>query len=159
MACGCVFTMARTLGWFDAIKAWIAVSDFMRGRNSSRRECQFTGDIFTLRHFWKASLPLPASPRDDGYYVFMGRLVEMKGVKVLLDAWDLILRERGIGGPKLKIAGDGELAPAVIARAATNPLVSYCGRVDGEEKRTLLQGCGAMIAPSLLPGVARLGDL
>src|SRR6202011_2417640 len=119
---------ARALGWYRAIKAWIAPSDFMREKFISAGIP--ANDIFTLRHFWRP-MPDPPPSLDDGYYLFMGRLVEMKGVNVLLEAWNIILRERGGTGPKLMIAGDGELAPAVVAGAAANPLITYCGRVDG----------------------------
>ena len=141
-----VLALTRALGWFRAIKAWIAPSDFMREKFISAGIP--AKDIFTLRHFWR-SMPGPPPSRDEGYYLFMGRLVEMKGVNILLEAWDIILRERGPTGPKLMIAGDGELSPVVIAKAAANPLITYCGRVDGEEKKKLLQGCAAMVAPSL----------
>jgi hypothetical protein len=141
-----VLTLTRTLGWFRAIKAWIAVSDFMRDKFISAGVP--AKDIFTLRHFWH---PMTDSPtrQDDGYYVFLGRLVEMKGVKVLLEAWDQLLREQGTRAPKLMIAGDGELAPLVIAKTRENPLISYLGHVSGEEKSRLLRDCSAVIAPSL----------
>jgi len=141
-----VLTLTRTLGWFRAVKAWIAVSDFMRDKFISAGVP--AEDIFTLRHFWHP-LADSAPGRDDGYYVFMGRLVEMKGIKVLLEAWDRIFSERGAGGPKLVIAGDGELAPLVIARARENPLISYRGYISGEEKCRLLRDCSGVIAPSL----------
>jgi glycosyltransferase involved in cell wall biosynthesis len=134
------------MGWFRAVKAWIAVSDFMREKFISAGVP--ADDIFTLRHFWHPIDEISA-PRDEGYYVFMGRLVEMKGIKVLLETWDQLLRDRGDRAPKLVIAGDGELAPFVISKAKENSLITYRGHVSGEEKSELLRDCSAVIAPSL----------
>ncbi len=141
-----VLAAARALGWFRAIKAWIAVSDFMRDRFIEAGVPP--GDIFTLRHYWKPR-PAEAAPRDDRYCIFLGRLIEMKGVRVALAAWDIVARATGGRGPRLFMAGTGELAHVIRAAAENNPLVTFCGQVGGAEKERLLAGCSAVVAPSI----------
>ena len=141
-----VLSIAKLLGWFNSITVWIAVSDFMR--DQFIRAGIPSEKIFTLRHFWRPIADL-SYITDEGYYLFMGRLVEMKGVLILLDVWDLIWRDRRNAGPRLVICGDGPLRESVQARAATNPLVVFKGTVSGEVKNELLRGARAIVAPSL----------
>ncbi len=141
-----VLTIAHLLRWFDAVTAWIAVSDFMR--EQFIRAGVPAEEIFTLRHFWRPHAEV--QPDTDGdYYIYLGRLVEMKGVLALLDAWDLIRQAKGSNGPKLVICGDGPLREKVRTVAAANPLVDFKGPVHGQAKLEILRGARAIIAPSL----------
>ena len=133
-------------GRFRAVKAWVAVSEFMRdqfieaGLPASK--------VFALRHSW-TPLTQPAQKSESDYYLFLGRLVREKGVHVLVDAWDLITRRAGAHAPRLVIGGDGPLAGWVVEATRRNPLLEYCGVVTGEAKESLLAGCRALIAPSI----------
>ena len=141
-----VLSIANILGWFKAITAWIAVSDFMR--DQFIRAGVPPERIFTLRHFWRPLSDTRAAV-DEGYYLFMGRLAEMKGILILHDAWDLIWKDRGNAGPRLMICGDGPLIEEIRARTAKNPLVKFRGSISGEEKLEAVRRSRAMIAPSL----------
>jgi glycosyltransferase involved in cell wall biosynthesis len=141
-----VLTIAHLLRWFDAITAWIAVSDFMR--DQFIRAGVPAEKIFTLRHFWRPTADLSRTA-DQDYYLFIGRLVELKGVLVILDVWDRIFREQKVGAPRLVIVGEGELENVVHIRAKQNPLVDFRGSVPKEQKQQLLGGMRALIAPSL----------
>lgn len=141
-----VLSLAHVLGWFDAITTWIAVSDFMR--DQFIRAGVARDKIFTLRHFWRPTADVDATT-DQDYYLFIGRLVELKGVLVLLDVWDRIFQERGNAGPKLVIVGEGSLEETVRSRARQNSLVDFRGSVPAETKRKLLSGMRALIAPSI----------
>jgi len=141
-----VLAIAQTLGWFDSITVWIAVSDFMR--DQFVRSGVKADRLFTLRHWWKPVAELNTAT-DNGYYLFIGRSIELKGVLVLLDVWDRILQEQGKAGPKLVIVGEGPLDEIIKARAAQNTLVDFRGSVSIETKRELLRGTRALIAPSL----------
>jgi len=133
-------------GHFQAVKAWIAVSEFMRdqfveaGLPSSR--------VFALRHSW---MPLMQAPRntEGDHYLFLGRLIEEKGVRVLVDAWEMVAERAGAKAPRLVIGGDGPLANWISEAARRNPLLEYCGVVRGEAKQSLLAGCRALIVPSI----------
>lgn len=133
-------------GWLKSVKAWIAVSDFMRDKLVSSGALPETR-VHTLRHSWNA---LPQTPvvEDAGYYLFMGRLAETKGVIPLLDAWDELHRQLGKNTPLLHIAGEGPLNTAVQQRLRTNPYIGQLGHIGGETKREALRRCRAVIVPS-----------
>lgn len=133
-------------GWLKSVKAWIAVSDFMRDKLVSAGALP-EARVHTLRHSWDA-LPQPPAVEDAGYYLFLGRLVETKGVVPLLDAWDALRGQLGKNTPLLHIAGEGPLTDAVQQRVRTNPYVGQLGQTGGETKREALRRCRAVIVPS-----------
>jgi glycosyltransferase involved in cell wall biosynthesis len=141
-----VLKLMHELGWFRAVKAWIAVSEFMRQKFIEAGVP--AEDVFTVRHACRP-MDAPRSPRDGGYYLFLGRLTPAKGIRVLLDAWAIVRRERGDRAPRLVICGAGPSERWVREQAAANPLVEFRGTVRGAVKDDLLAGCRAMIAPSI----------
>lgn len=133
-------------GALARVNRWIAVSTFMRER---LLEAGLPPErVVTLRHCWNAR---PASPdhQDAGYYLFLGRLVEEKGIRVLLDAWDILLKLLGADCPRLLIAGSGPMDAEVSARVRHNPIAESVGFVSGKHKDRLIAGCRAILAPSL----------
>ena len=133
-------------GWLKSVKAWIAISDFMRQKLVSAGALP-ESRVHTLRHAWDA---MPQTPvvEDAGYYLFLGRLVETKGVIPLLDAWDALRAQLGKKTPLLHIAGEGPLSDAVQQRVRTNPYIGQLGHTGGETKREALRRCRAVIVPS-----------
>ena len=144
--CALAISFMHTAGFYKKIDRWFAISNFMRTTfiNAGIPEKK----IVTLRHSAKID---PVSPciSDQGYYLFLGRLISAKGVLTLLDAWDQITKKLGVSAPVLKIAGEGELAQHVEAYSSQNRKVEFLGRIDGFTKTTCIQNCRAMIAPSL----------
>jgi glycosyltransferase involved in cell wall biosynthesis len=140
-----VLLLSHALGWWRGVKAWIAISDFMRQKFISAGVP--AEKIFTLRHFWK--------PRSEVYanygqhYLFLGRLTEAKGVNVLLDAWQILERKHGSSTPKLVIGGDGPLRSAVVARAERMQSVTYAGQLSGAAKTEALSKARAVVVPSI----------
>jgi len=141
-----VLTIMHRLRWFRAVKAWVAISDFMREKFIKAGVP--AADIFTVRHAWRP-MDAPPAPQDCGYHLFLGRLIPAKGIAVLFDAWKIIRSELGDRAPKLVIAGAGPMESQVRELAAQNPLVEFRGMVSGSEKHGLLANCRAMIAPSV----------
>ena len=85
--------------------------------------------------------PLPSSSREP-YALFVGRLVEEKGIRTLLTAW------RNVTGLALYVAGDGPLRDLVEREAATNPAVRALGWCD-ETKLTEVQSRATLtVVPS-----------
>ncbi|MCD2462741.1 MULTISPECIES: glycosyltransferase family 4 protein [unclassified Streptomyces] len=80
--------------------------------------------------------------------LFLGRLAEAKGVRLLMAAWDEVAADGGVGLP-LVIAGAGPLAPEVTAWAAGRDDVRYAGLWDPAECRRALARSVAVVAPSL----------
>lgn len=132
---------------YRSISAWIAISDFVRSRFI---KAGFPAHrVHAIRHSWELRnwrLPLF---EDKGYYLFLGRLVDQKGVSVLLRAWSELERKLGTATPQLKICGQGPLEDAVRAACSRQRSLTFCGHTSGAEKDRLLRGCRAMIAPSL----------
>jgi len=133
--------------WLRSVKAWVAISDFMRARLLEARVP--ASDVFSLRHPWTGESAPPETLRDAGYYLFLARLHETKGVKVALDAWRKIHAARGERGPRLWMAGTGPMEETVRAAARENPLIKACGMLSGEAKADALRNCRAMLAPSV----------
>lgn len=138
--------MLHRSGWLKSVKAWVAVSDFMRDR-LVQAGCVAADRIHTLRHAWDA-MSSPPEVEDAGYYLFLGRLVAEKGVVPLLDAWDVLRARLGPKTPLLHIAGEGPLDSVVRERLRTNPYIGQLGQIGGETKREALRRCRAVIVPS-----------
>ena len=133
-------------GWLEAIKGWIGISDFMR--DALLRAGLPDEKVFALRHSWDCREEEPED-RDEGYYLYLARLVREKGVRTLLESWERLERTMGDSTPVLKIGGTGVEEHMVRAAASRSKKVQYLGYVDGSNKDDLVAGCRAMLAPSV----------
>ncbi|MER5766244.1 glycosyltransferase [Streptomyces sp. NPDC001985] len=84
---------------------------------------------------------------DGEYLLYLGRLAETKGVRLLMAAWDEIAAAGGVGVP-LVIAGAGPLESEVTAWAAGRDDVRYAGLYDPAQCRRALARAVAVVAPS-----------
>lgn len=134
-------------GWLKSVTRWIAISDFMRERIVESGAVK-PDRIVTLRHAWD-SMPQMPERVDAGYYLFLGRLIEEKGIPPLLQAWDVLYHRLGRATPPLHIGGDGPLDALVKQHARTNPFICSLGKISGETKADELLRCRALIAPSV----------
>ncbi len=75
--------------------------------------------------------------------LFVGRLIDLKGVRTLLDAW-----QRTPAGMRLVIAGDGDLRPLVEERAAADPSITFLGWVGEDEVTRLMRDAEVVVVPS-----------
>lgn len=141
-----VLTFLHMSKRFRAVQAWIAVSEFVRERFLEAGVP--AAKIFTLRHAWSAMREPPPICEGD-HYLFLGRLIEAKGVKTMVRAWEILARQRGQQTPKLVIAGDGPLATWLSNETEKNPYIYYVGPVAGEQKHKLLATSRGVIVPSL----------
>jgi glycosyltransferase involved in cell wall biosynthesis len=134
-------------GWLECVKAWVCISEFLRDKL-----VQGAGlppeRVFALRHSWDAMPEAPAAT-DAGYYLFLGRLVEVKGLETLLQAWNVLEQKLGDRTPELWIAGEGPLDDMISAAATWMPKVRHLGLIGGELKHEAIRSCRAMLAPSL----------
>lgn len=133
-------------GWLDSVRAWVCISEFVRDRFL---EAGLPEDrVYALRHSWDRRESEPVE-QDNGSYLFLSRLVPEKGVRVLLEAWDLLREKLGDKTPGLRIGGTGSEEEVVRKAAARNPAVEFLGFVSGEDKEREVAGCRAMLAPSV----------
>ncbi|MFE1347160.1 glycosyltransferase, partial [Streptomyces sp. NPDC058757] len=95
-------------------------------------------------------VPDPGPVRSGGgdHVLYLGRLAEPKGVRLLMAAWD-VLAARGGAGVPLVIAGAGPLDREVAAWAADRDDVRYVGLYDPEQCREAVARAVAVVAPSL----------
>ncbi|MFZ0829046.1 MAG: glycosyltransferase [Verrucomicrobiia bacterium] len=131
---------------FRANKAWVAVSRFMRDKFISAGVAPES--IFHLYDPWFTRCQNPDFP-EGNYYLFLARLIEEKGVKVVVNAWNTLRRLQPDNPPRLIIGGDGPLTDWVKAAAAQNPLIEFRGFVSGPEKDVLIQNARASLVPSI----------
>ena len=83
----------------------------------------------------------PPGAGDGGYFVFVGRLSQEKGLKTLLEAWSKFTG-------KLKILGDGPLAAEVAEFAAHNDSVEWLGQQPSDVVQRVVGKAVALIVPS-----------
>ncbi|MEV0117403.1 glycosyltransferase [Streptomyces sp. NPDC050844] len=81
------------------------------------------------------------------HVLFLGRLAEAKGVRLLMAAWDELAAAGGVGVP-LVLAGAGPLEREVTAWAADRDDVRYVGLLDPDQCRQALARSVAVVAPS-----------
>ncbi|MFE9703125.1 glycosyltransferase [Streptomyces sp. NPDC005930] len=81
------------------------------------------------------------------HLLYLGRLAEAKGVRLLMAAWDEITAGGGVGVP-LVIAGAGPLEDEVTAWAAGRDDVRHVGLYDPEQCRRAIARSVAVVAPS-----------
>ncbi len=96
----------------------------------------------------------PSPPSDAPRLINIGRLVEQKGQRILVEAAALV-RDRGIDG-EVVIIGGGELGEALEARIAELKLgdrVKLVGWKSGEEVRRALLDSRGLVLPSFAEGL------
>ncbi|MFJ5776341.1 glycosyltransferase [Streptomyces sp. NPDC093094] len=81
------------------------------------------------------------------HVLYLGRLAEAKGVRLLMTAWDELAAGGGVGVP-LVIAGAGPLEPEVTAWAAGRDDVRCVGLYDLAQCRRAIARSVAVVAPS-----------
>ncbi|AYC37063.1 glycosyltransferase family 4 protein [Streptomyces griseorubiginosus] len=94
-------------------------------------------------------VPDPDARRTDTgeHVLYLGRLAEAKGVRLLMAAWDEIAAGGGVGVP-LVIAGTGPLEAEVSAWAAGRDDVRWVGLLDTAECQKAIARSVAVVAPS-----------
>ncbi len=141
LATACMLGIHRFLGtWTRIVDAYIALTKFARDKfvayGIPAAKVHIKGNF--LAHD-------PGLGAGNGRFaLFVGRLVEEKGVGTLLDAWKLAPPD-----VPLKIVGEGPLEALVRQRAAALPNVSLLGRLDRAKVLRLLQDASYLIVPSL----------
>ncbi|MER6531029.1 glycosyltransferase [Streptomyces sp. NPDC001508] len=139
-----VSLMVNRRRWWSGVERFFCISAAQRdvlvrsGMPSER---------LTVKHNF---VPDPGARRagDGEQLLFLGRLAEAKGVRLLMAAWDEIAADGGVGVP-LVLAGAGPLEREVTAWAAGRDDVRHVGLLDPDQCRRAVGRSVAVVAPSL----------
>jgi glycosyltransferase involved in cell wall biosynthesis len=129
----------RSLGTFQRdVDGWITPSGVLK--NSLTREGIPASRITVRPH----AVPDPgAGGRRSNHALYLGRLEPVKGVPVLLEAWEAMTDP-----PHLVILGEGTLHDDVEQSAARHPAIEFRGWADQETVRAEVAAARFMILPS-----------
>ncbi len=111
------------------------------------------GTSSMLPHGWRLSHPAEAGGTDPSMirdqdpvvFLFLGKLIDTKGIDLLLEAWG-----DGIPGAELWIAGSGP-REAVVDEAATAGRIRKLGWLDETARKAALHTVSALVLPSIWP--------
>jgi glycosyltransferase involved in cell wall biosynthesis len=125
--------------WWSSVARFFCISAAQR---STLVASGMPASLLTVKYNFVADAPVRrAGP--GSYLLYLGRLTEEKGVRLLMAAWS-----SAVGVP-LVIAGAGPLADEVAAWAADRPEVSFVGLRDKAASRTLVADAIAVVVPSV----------
>lgn len=137
---------ALRAGLIAKVDHWIAPSTFMRDHFVKAGVPSDRITVVSHCHLGEVRLE-PA--QEAGHYLYLGRLEADKGIHVLLEAWQKLSALSGADTPELVIAGTGSLETSVREHSRNHTNIRYVGHVTGEQKQALLDGCRAIIIPSV----------
>jgi glycosyltransferase involved in cell wall biosynthesis len=133
-------TLAAHRGTWRSVDRFVALTDAIAAH---LREYGVPAGRIVVRPN-SAPDPGPPTPPGDGF-LFLGRLVEEKGVRLALDAW----RRHPVGAVGvLRIAGDGPLRGEVEAAAAERSDIVFMGSLDRDGVRAAMREASVLLAPS-----------
>jgi glycosyltransferase involved in cell wall biosynthesis len=135
-----VSLLANRRRWWSSVSRFLCISD------AQRRTLIANGmpaELLTVKYNFVADTAFRRTGKGE-HLLYLGRLTEEKGVRLLMAAWD---RAGDLGVP-LMIAGAGPLADEVTAWAADRPGVRFVGRQDKAASRELIARSVAVVVPS-----------
>jgi glycosyltransferase involved in cell wall biosynthesis len=133
----------RGLGtWIQDVDAYIALTEGAKARFAA--SLLPAEKIHVLGNFLQGS-PEPTPLPLNGHTLFIGRLDQPKGLRVLLDAW----AGQPQGLPRLMIAGAGPMAQEVQQAVEKDPRISWAGFCTPEQIGPLLEGASFVLLPSV----------
>ncbi|MEV7181262.1 glycosyltransferase [Kitasatospora sp. NPDC093679] len=129
--------------WWSGVERFLCISAAQRDVLS---RAGLPAERLAVKHNF---VPDPGSCRrgDGEHLLYLGRLAEAKGVRLLMAAWDGIAADGGVGVP-LVVAGAGPLEREVTAWAAGRDDVRYVGLYDRDRCRQAVARSVAVVAPS-----------
>jgi len=138
-------------GLYKRIERWIAISPFMKAQFvkagiASDKIC-VVPHILEHESSGEELFEVESNNGASKCFIFMGRLIEAKGIKTLLEAWKLLIEKQP--DAMLVICGEGPLSDEVTAMSNTLPGIEYLGYINKDEKDRLLKNAIALIVPSL----------
>lgn len=136
-------SLHRSIGTFhESVDRFLALTDFARElliRDGLPQE------KIVVKHNSVPDAGVRSGPSSgERYLMFAGRLMDIKGVATMLDAW----ARAATGDVELRIAGDGPLRELVEAHSRGDASIKVLGWVDEDEIFDLMGGAEAVVVPS-----------
>lgn len=133
----------RWLGtWNNVVTAYIALTPFVKQKLIEIGIDE--NKIHIKPNFIQNIEPNLKEPTFGKYYLYVGRLVEEKGIHILLEAY-----QNANSQYPLMIIGSGELQQIVKEAAQTNPKIQYLGQQPRDIALQYMQEAIALIFPSI----------
>jgi glycosyltransferase involved in cell wall biosynthesis len=136
-----MLTVHRLRGtWTNDVDLYIALSQFSKQKFV---EGGIPADKIVIKPNFLGTDPGPKTGGD--YFLFVGRLVDSKGIQTLLEAWS------GYQSPaQLHVVGGGPLESFVRATGTSYPSIQAIGPLDGPSVIAQMKGAYALVVPSIL---------
>jgi glycosyltransferase involved in cell wall biosynthesis len=132
-------------GAVNAVTMWLSQSEFQKKKYVAAGIPEERVEVLMPP---REAAPKPERWKDEGYLLFLGRLVPEKGIRFLLDQWEADKSGTESKLPRLMIAGSGPLMEEVRQRAGNLKDVEYVGEANATERNRLLKGCSGLVVPS-----------
>jgi len=132
--------LANRRRWWSTVSRFLCISGAQRDTLVANG---MPADLLTVKYNFVTDV----GPRRTGpgeHLLYLGRLTEEKGVRLLMAAWDQL---GGVGVP-LVIAGAGPLCDEVARWAADRPSVRFVGLRSQAASRELVARAVAVVVPS-----------
>lgn len=139
-----VANVAHRKAWRSMVSAYVFISAAQRDLHAGLR---LPPDRVFVRHNMIPRRDVPMVPRDP-IVVYAGRLDEVKGMRLLMAAWDRYRAMSPDPGLRLVIAGSGSLEREVAAWASARPSVEMTGQIAATEVARLRSRARAVLVPS-----------
>lgn len=140
-----MLTTHRALGTYQrSVDLYIALTEFSRNKFI---EGGLPGERIVVKPNFVGTdrgVGDGAGDEQGAFGLYVGRLDEGKGIEVLLSAWSKVP-----GTPRLKILGDGQLAPLVRAAAERDPRIEWLGRRPIDEVYRTMGEAAFLVMPSV----------
>ena len=137
--------IAHRNAWRSLVSAYAFISAAQRDLHAGLR---LPPDRVFVRHNMVPRQDLTLVPREP-VVAYAGRLDEVKGVRLLMAAWDRYCVMSKDPGLRLVIAGSGPLEREVTGWASARPSVQMTGHVPAAEVASLRSRARAVIVPSV----------
>ncbi|TYL50151.1 glycosyltransferase family 4 protein [Nocardioides sp. BGMRC 2183] len=129
--------------WRDLVSAYVFISASQRRLMAG---LGLAGERSFVKHNFVAAAP--ASHGTEHAVLYVGRLDEAKGIRLLQRAWDQFALRRPDSSLALRIVGGGPLSEEVERWAGARESVEFVGHVAPERARSLLGSAAAVVVPS-----------
>lgn len=130
----------RLIGTYKKVNGYIALTEFNKEKLMNLIDEK---NIYIKPNFVNKSNDT-ISKQSENYFLFLGRLDELKGIRMLVEAW------KDIKESKLLVVGKGPLEKEIIEFVYNNKLdnIDILGYKDKEEVMQLISKAKALIVPS-----------